>query len=202
MSSSCMICMFCVLDGASGMCIISLITLQPMTSWECRVEAAPVERACPACPPLPPWLFRWSVDQSIHTAWCKKILHVWISRLPPTHQPRTADAQPISPDGTCVTELSKVFFARPCRPMRPELRRRMAPADLQGGLILVPNIIEEPWVGEIVPMHGHINCFCFQARERLRLRPNLWEMSPIKWWPHAMFVSAPFASKFTRNNIY
>ena len=40
----------------------------------------------------------------------KKFLHVWISRLPPTHLPRAADAQPISPDGACVTELSKVFF--------------------------------------------------------------------------------------------
>ena len=35
--------------------------------------------------------------------------------LPPTHQFEAANAQPISPDGTCVTELSKVFFARPCK---------------------------------------------------------------------------------------
>ena len=43
----------------------------------------------------------------------KKFLHVWISRLPPTHEPRVADAQPISPDGTCITELSKVFLLDP-----------------------------------------------------------------------------------------
>ena len=44
----------------------------------------------------------------------KLFLHVWISRLSPTHQHRAANAQPISPDGTCVTELSRNFFARPC----------------------------------------------------------------------------------------
>ena len=44
----------------------------------------------------------------------KKFLHVRIFR--PSFCPLTkaANAQPISPDGTCVTELSKVFFARPC----------------------------------------------------------------------------------------
>ena len=30
------------------------------------------------------------------------------------HQLKTADAQPISPDRTCVTELSRILFARPC----------------------------------------------------------------------------------------
>ena len=35
-------------------------------------------------------------------------------RLSPTHQLRAANAQPISPDGICVTELSKVFFVGHC----------------------------------------------------------------------------------------
>ena len=44
----------------------------------------------------------------------KKFLHVWI--FPPSFCPLTeaANAQPISPDATCVTELSRNFFARPC----------------------------------------------------------------------------------------
>ena len=44
----------------------------------------------------------------------KKFLRFLISRPPPTHYPRAANAQPISPGGTCVTELSKVFIALPC----------------------------------------------------------------------------------------
>ena len=36
------------------------------------------------------------------------------SRPLSAHWPRAAKAQPISPDGTCVTELSKVFFALSC----------------------------------------------------------------------------------------
>ena len=59
-------------------------------------------------------IFSSNPFRSFFTAWCKKFLHVWISRLPPSHEPRAADAQPISPDGTCVTEFNKVFFARPC----------------------------------------------------------------------------------------
>ena len=31
-------------------------------------------------------------------------------RLLPTHYSRAADAQPISPDVTCVTELNNIFF--------------------------------------------------------------------------------------------
>ena len=35
-------------------------------------------------------------------------------RLLPTHYSRAADAQPISPDVTCVTELKNILIALPC----------------------------------------------------------------------------------------
>ena len=50
----------------------------------------------------------------------KKFKHVWISRLSTTHQPRAANVQPISPDGTCVTELSGNCSAQPCTCCRQE----------------------------------------------------------------------------------
>ena len=45
-------------------------------------------------------------------------MHVWI--FPPSICPLTlaGKGQPISPDGTCVTELSRNFFARPCRSLK------------------------------------------------------------------------------------
>ena len=39
----------------------------------------------------------------------------WSKIIPPTHYPRAADAQPFSPAGTCVTELSRNVFSRPCK---------------------------------------------------------------------------------------
>ena len=56
----------------------------------------------------------WSFETCLQRG-AKKFKRVRICRLPPTHQPRAANAQPISPDGTCVTELSLIFFAPRCR---------------------------------------------------------------------------------------
>ena len=49
-----------------------------------------------------------------YTGWSKKTTATLNFPLPATHQLRAADAQPISPDGTCVTELSRNFFTQPC----------------------------------------------------------------------------------------
>ena len=63
---------------------------------------------------IAPFMHAW--EGYLSTAWCKKIL-ARLNFLPssqaPTHYPRAAGAQPISPDGTCVTELSKVFLLNP-----------------------------------------------------------------------------------------
>ena len=50
-----------------------------------------------------------------HTAWCKKISPCL--KFPPhfCQAKWPAHAQPIGPDGTCVTKLSSINFARPCR---------------------------------------------------------------------------------------
>ena len=78
----------------------------------CRGRSGCSGSAPPGCRPSSGAEMGWIICDVQRGA--KKFLHVWISRLPPDHKPRAANAQPISPDGTCVTELSKVFFARPC----------------------------------------------------------------------------------------
>ena len=51
---------------------------------------------------------------SLPTAWCKKFFPCL--KFPPyfCQAKWPAHAQPIGPDGTCVTKLSSINFARPC----------------------------------------------------------------------------------------
>ena len=65
------------------------------------------------------------LEHSLRTSWCKKNLACLNFPAPAILPPiRAVDAQPISPDGTCVTDLSKDFLLDPVC-MNADHRRKL-----------------------------------------------------------------------------